>query len=484
MLKKTFLLVLLTAILLEVGLSCDKPGAAVPDGSGEPEGTEQPKYPDVPDVPEPKPEDDAEPATAADLMLSLDRENGEFAVGETVRIYAVSAKKKVKATVHILANGKELLGTREVIIPKGERTCIFKESFTGPVHRVLKIGSADISDTVPVGFIVGPRGFSPGYSHPLDFRSFWDGQIAALRTSEPVVTLEDASTHYTHSWSGNGYTSYDLTISMPEGRPVRAYVVYPQNAAKGSLPINIKLHAAGASYSNRSTADVAVTAAKYGGGCIGVDINAHGIDNNQPESYYVALQNGELKGYADRVITGHESYYFRLMYLRLVRLLDYLCTLPEWDGKRIMVFGESQGGGQSFAIAGLDTRVSAVCAQVPALTDLGAKHDGRPGSWPFVLESSVNAGNWEKVNEILPYYDVAQFTRYSKARFWVEIGLLDVTCPAAAVWSACNGIPESADNHLLSWPFRPHNPPAEPYLEDWNTKVKNARIAWMNEYLK
>jgi len=51
---------------------------------------------------------------------------------------------------------------------------------------------------------------------------------------------------------------------------------------------------------------------------------------------------------------SRSDFYFRGMYLRLIRTLDFLASQPEWDGKRILVIGESQGGGQALAAAGLD----------------------------------------------------------------------------------------------------------------------------------
>ena len=35
--------------------------------------------------------------------------------------------------------------------------------------------------------------------------------------------------------------------------------------------------------------------------------------------YYDKLAKGELKNYRNRKVTGHEDFYFRLMYLRMVR---------------------------------------------------------------------------------------------------------------------------------------------------------------------
>ena len=64
-----------------------------------------------------------------------------------------------------------------------------------------------------------------------------------------------------------------------------------------------------------------------------------------------------------------------------MRTLDFLTSQPEWDGKRILVLGESQGGGQSLAAAGLDHRVSAVVATVPAMSDFVSHFENRITSY-------------------------------------------------------------------------------------------------------
>lgn len=46
------------------------------------------------------------------------------------------------------------------------------------------------------------------------------------------------------------------------------------------------------------------------------------------------------------------------MYLRVLRALDYVKTLPEWDGKNLIVIGSSQCGAQAIVAAALDPQVS------------------------------------------------------------------------------------------------------------------------------
>ena len=65
--------------------------------------------------------------------------------------------------------------------------------------------------------------------------------------------------------------------------------------------------------------------------------------------------------------TDREKSYFLNMYLRDSRVLDYLLTRPDWDGKTMVLMGGSMGGQQSLALAGLrPEKISAVLVCVPA----------------------------------------------------------------------------------------------------------------------
>ncbi|MBP5716789.1 MAG: acetylxylan esterase, partial [Bacteroidales bacterium] len=87
---------------------------------------------------------------------------------------------------------------------------------------------------------------------------------------------------------------------------------------------------------------------------------------------------------------------------RAQRTLDYLCTLPEWDGERVLVMGSSQGGAQTAALAGMDPRVKVAVLTVPAMMDMGGKLAGRASGWkndvrkthPYAMYGAVE---WEQV---------------------------------------------------------------------------------------
>ena len=164
----------------------------------------------------------------------------------------------------------------------------------------------------------------------------------------------------------------------------------------------------------------------------------------------------------------------------MIRTLDFLTRLPEWDGKRILVIGESQGGGQALAAAGLDPRVSAVVATVPAMCDWGGTLIGRRGGWPQPFK---RPGDIEKMKNVLPYFDCANLLKNSKATIVVEIGLIDNTCPSTSVYAAIN----QAKGQKIIYPvtYRDHSQPsAEQRKNNWDSMVFNPKNAFVENFLK
>ena len=102
--------------------------------------------------------------------------------------------------------------------------------------------------------------------------------------------------------------------------------------------------------------------------------------------------------------TDRETSYFLNMYLRDSRVLDYLLTRPDWDGKTIVLTGGSMGGQQSLALAGLrPEKISAVLVCVPAGADTNGDLHGRKAGYP----------NWPSDNpdvmKTALYFDTGQF---------------------------------------------------------------------------
>lgn len=416
-------------------------------------------------------------------QLELNTVNGVYELGDSIKVWATvfeGCSPILEFTVQ--KNMKTELSKKTVTLKEG-RHLLYADVCNEPAHYVYLLGIPGIKKAgekaSSVGCIVSSKSFRAGYSAPKDLRKFWDKQIAKMRKMPLTVESKSAPQE---TYDQEGYTCLDIQIPMPEGNPVRAYLAYPSDAAEKSLPIVIRTHAAGVKGPwCRCSIDKTIDDAKRGGGAIALDINAHGMLNGQPQSYYDSLDTGELLKYSTRDFTGHQDFYFRLMYLRIIRAIDYLVTLPQWDGERIAIYGESQGGAQAAAAAGIDNRITAASLRVPAFMDVAGSFDDRAGSWPQAYGRRA-----EELIGILPYYDAACLLTLTNARLFFEAGLVDYTCPPACVAAGYNNAPVE-DKTIVFFPYRPHTLGAtmdKRFLPRWKEEIQKPREQWLNDYLK
>ncbi|MBK9390074.1 MAG: acetylxylan esterase [Bacteroidetes bacterium] len=327
-----------------------------------------------------------------------------------------------------------------------------------------------------LGSMVDPHLLRPGAVAPKDFKAYWKQQKKQLN----ALKWEVKSTPVKNETIPSAFSCEDVEINCLGPKPARGYYVKPTGSSPKSLPAVLLVHAAGVKGSwCRSEPSNAIRYAKMDAICF--DLNAHGMLNGQPEEYYEQLEQGELKGYWTQGITNRDDYYFRGMYLRLLRTIEFLTRQPEWDGKRILVIGESQGGGQALAAAGLDHRVSAVIALVPAMCDWMATQTGLKGGWPQPYDSDESKAVLMKT---IPYFDAAYLLKGSKATIFTEIGFVDVTCPASSIYAAVSQA--GGKKIIMGVPYRAHHqPPAGSDLEKlWQETVYKKRLEFIDNYLR
>ncbi len=409
---------------------------------------------------------------AQNIVLKQSQQTGVYKKGEKIRV-SLFLNQKLPDSVSVVIRenfSKQVLKT--TLKYKGDTLVIFDKSFIQPTTIIFEVQSG--AEMASIGAIVEPGKFKPGTKRPKDFEEFWKEEKNALRKlpievkSVPVKGIE------------KGYLCFNTEINCTGPKPGRGYFAKPTSAAPQSLPIVLYLHAAGKITNSwvHSEPKNAIKYAKIGDGALCFDLNAHGMLNGQSEAFYDSLQNGALKNYSHIGLEDRSENYFRGMYLRLIRTLDFLTSQPEWDGKRILVIGESQGGGQALAAAGLDSRVTAVVATVPAMCDWGGTLVGRKGGWP---DSFATSNNRQKMLKTVPYFDNAHILKGSKATLVVEIGLIDTTCPASAVFAAINQA--KGKKIIYTVPYRAHHLfPA--YDKIWKETVNKPKTDFIEDYLR
>lgn len=292
-------------------------------------------------------------------------------------------------------------------------------TFTGPEKKAwTSLGGAGID----------PTKIKPSQPVPADFDEFWAAQkklLAAVPVNARLTPVKSPLI---------GLAAFDLQADSV-GAPVSGYFVTPEKAPAKSLPIILLVHGAGVRSSSLGSA-----AGWAKQGFLALDLNAHGLPNGQPDQFYTERSSGELKDYRTRGRESRDTVYFRGMFLRLVRALDFLTAQPGWDGRTVVVYGASQGGYQAIVAAGLDARVTFLAAGVPA----GCDHTGilasRINGWPKFLPSPASEPPDPKIVAAVRYYDAMNFATRTKAGAVFTVGFIDTTCPPTSVYAAYNNI--------------------------------------------
>ena len=414
---------------------------------------------------------------AGSYRLSINKESGVFGKGERAVVSCHADPVPFDSLhVRVLYNNKVCREFR--LLPSSADFNVLEQALDSTCAVTVEV-KEHTGKPEAIGYVVAPEGFRAGYEEPADLMPYWDNlkkQLKALPMQVKTVPLE-----VPQQYQGK-YTCQDVEINCLGPAPVRAYMAKPAGAKKKSLPIIILCRAAGVSGNwCRCSVGECVGNAALGNGALSLDINAHGMLNGQSDDFYRMLEGGQLRNYYEHNAADRETYYFRGMYLRLLRAIEYMTRQPEWDGRRILVIGESQGGGQAVAAAGLDSRVSCVVLNVPAMQDLGGARKGRRSGWPQPIESHPNLSA-EQLDTTLPYFDGALLIRHSKAEIYCEMGLIDTTCPPSAVWSSLNNAKGKKTVNCV--PFRTHAWPSGPIASYWREHYLKPREAFIDDYLK
>ena len=106
-------------------------------------------------------------------------------------------------------------------------------------------------------------------------------------------------------------------------------------------------------------------------GFITLTIGINGIPMDATDEEIKAKQQELNRGdYAYIGLENKDVYYYRKVYAGLVRCVDFLVSLPNFDGVNVGVTGGSQGGALSIVAAALDPRIDFLASFYPALCDL------------------------------------------------------------------------------------------------------------------
>src|SRR5262249_9987289 len=265
-----------------------------------------------------------------------------------------------------------------------------------------------------VGAAVAPAAIGLSTPRPVDFDTFWSGKLAA-QTKVPinaVLTLIQTDV-----------PGVELNMFVLDALGSKAHGYLARPSGSGKFPALIQLQYAGVYALNARGA-----AQRAAEGWLFVNVDSHDKLPSDPSGN--TPRNYQAAGNTDR-----EQSYFLNMYLRDSRVLDYLLTRPDWDGKTIVLTGGSMGGQQSLMLAGLrPEKITAVLVCVPAGADTNGDLHGRKAGYPNWLPDNP------EVMKAALYFDTVNFASRIKAPVMAGMGFIDTISPPAGIWTALNQI--------------------------------------------
>ena len=314
-------------------------------------------------------------------------------------------------------------------------------------------------DSIAINFEIG------GEMMPADFQQFWENQKAELAKFPLTYTKE-----HVKKYSTDQIDCYLIKLQVNQrGQSIYGYLFYPKK--EGKYPVVLCPPGAGI-----KTIKEPLRHKYYAEqGCIRFEIEIHGLNPEMSEEEFKEISaafNGRENGYLSNGLDSRDNYYMKRVYLACVRSIDLLTSLPEWDGKNVIVQGGSQGGALALVTAGLDQRVTACVANHPALSDMAGYKAGRAGGYPHFFRNTVDMDTPEKIRT-MAYYDVVNFAQLIRADTYMTWGFNDNVCPPTTSYIVYNVL--NCPKEALITPINEH----------WTSSdTEYGHLLWIKKHLK
>ena len=268
-----------------------------------------------------------------------------------------------------------------------------------------------------------PEKIQPATKCPDDFDKFWENAIDEARKMplEPHLTLlPDRCTEDVNVYE----------VSFTNDRPGSLmYGILCVPVKQGKYPALLRVPGAGA----RPYGGDIYTASQ---GAVTLEIGIHGIPVTLPQKVYDNLNKAAFDGYWETNLDQPDKNYYKRVVVGAVRSVDYLASLPQWNGQDVGVTGSSQGGFLSLAVAALDNRITFVAPVHDAMCDYEVALQKRACGWPHYFYNVKNP-DMKKV-EGARYYDGVNFARRVTCPGWYSFGYNDEVVPPSSAYSVYN----------------------------------------------
>ncbi len=368
-------------------------------------------------------------ATGA-LTVRADRADYLYSLGDTavfnIEMPAIKAGSRLKYRFR----EEETRLVSEGVIDSPRESMALRGSLDRPGFLRLDLELVQGSDTLRAVTAAGfdARSILPSGAVPVDWRMFWQQGLGEIARIEPDPRVSRWSEQ-----SEPGVTRYLVSLANIEGSRIFGWLSVPDGP--GPFPAVVYIQGAPGGIEEFHTDPMTLYAKR---GMIALAINPHGQELGREESFYRALLDRGIPGNA--AAQGADDpyrFYFRRVVLGAVRAVDYLCSRPDVDTRRVAVAGASQGGGLSLLLAAVDRRIKAVTVHVPAMCDYSGALSGRASGWPWLIrESRLDP----RVVRTAGYFDAALAAGMIHVPAFFTVSHLDRSCPPTTVYAAFNSL--------------------------------------------
>lgn len=373
------------------------------------------------------------PIKLVDVIITPDHADWNYKTGEnaTVEVTVLQYGSPVKAASLNFEIGPEMLPVDKkatIDLTNGHaKIDVGTTSQPGFRRLVVRARVNDNTYTSEVKLAYSPEKIRPTVALPADFGQFWASAI-----TESAKIQMDARVTYLPEQSTATIDVYLVNLqNFKAGQRLYGYLCKPK--AAGKYPVLFEPPGAGVK-------PIAPNVNLASQGFITLSTEIHGISPLLDKNTYTEISNA-FGDYTTIRLDDKDNYYYKRVYLGCLRALDYLTSLPEFDGKNVLVTGGSQGGALAIVTAALDKRVTAVSSFYPALADITGYLHGRAGGWPHLLNANnIAQNNTPEKLKTIEYYDVVNFARNLSVPGFYSWGYNDNVVPPTSVFAAINSI--------------------------------------------
>lgn len=362
-----------------------------------------------------------------EVSVTPDHKDWNYKTGETAEFIV-----NVRKSGTLLDNVKVDYEAGPVMYPDTKKTDVtlkdgtmkWKASMKTPGFYRLKVtahvNGKDYEGLCTAGF--SPEKIQPKAKCPDDFDKFWKETLERARWNDLDPTKRLLPERCTKD-----VNVYE--VSFVNDKPgSRIYGILCLPVKPGKYPALLRVPGAGV----RPYSGDVWTASQ---GAITLEIGIHGIPVTMEQNVYDRMLDGCLNNYWDTNLDNPDRNYYKRVVTGAVRAVDYIASLPEWNGTSCGVTGSSQGGFLSLATAALDKRITFLGAVHDAMCDYESEVEGIAGGWPHYFYKDEKQ---EARIKGARYYDGVNFARRVTCPGWYSFGYNDDVVPPNSSYGTYN----------------------------------------------